>query len=93
MIKFAPRLMALLLSIAAIFYAVAIWRDPGASQGMKTGASLMVSLLVLQVMLGATIIWTFRDPSIATAHVLVGALTLTTIFWLTWAAHRDRIET
>ncbi len=92
-IHFAHRVMALLLSIAAIAYAVAIWRDAGASQGMKTGASLMVSLLVLQVLLGATIIWTFRDPAIATAHVLVGALTLTTIFWLTWVAHRDRIET
>jgi len=92
-IQFAHRVMALLLSIAALAYAIAIWRDPGASQGMKTGASLMVSLLFLQVMLGAAIVWTFRDTTIATAHVLVGALTLTTIFWLTWVAHRDRIET
>jgi len=92
-IHFAHRVMALLLSIAVIAYAIAIWRDPGASQGMKTGASLMISLLALQVLLGATIIWTLRDSGVATAHVLVGALTLTTIFWLTWVAHRDRIET
>jgi cytochrome c oxidase assembly protein subunit 15 len=92
-IQFAHRVMAAILSVASIWYAVLIWRDPGATPGMKTGASLLVSLLALQVMLGGTIIWTFRDPAITTAHVLVGALTLTTIFWLTWIAHRDRIET
>jgi len=92
-IQFAHRVMAAILSLVSVWFAVLIWRDPGAPQGMKTGASLLVSFLALQIMLGATIIWTFRDPGIATAHVLVGALTLTTIFWLTWIAHRDRIET
>jgi hypothetical protein len=27
-----------------------------------------------------------------TGHVLVGALTLATTFWLTWVAHRDSLE-
>jgi cytochrome c oxidase assembly protein subunit 15 len=92
-IHFAHRVMAAVLSCAVIVYAVLIWRERGATQGMKTGASFAVALLALQVLLGASIIWTFRDPGIATAHVLVGAITLTTIFWLTWIAHRDRIET
>ena len=71
---------------------MAIWRDRRASLGMRTGASLLVGLLGLQVLLGAYIIWSFRDPAITTGHVLVGALTLATAFWLTWQAHRDPLE-
>ncbi len=33
----------------------------------------------------------YRDPAVTTMHVLVGALTLATAFWLTWLAHRDRV--
>jgi cytochrome c oxidase assembly protein subunit 15 len=60
---------------------------------MRLGSSVLVSLLALQVMLGAQIIWTQRSAAMTTGHVLVGALTLATTFWLTWLAHRDVIET
>jgi hypothetical protein len=33
-----------------------------------------------------------RDQSLAAAHVIVGALTLATTFWLTWTAHRDTLQ-
>jgi hypothetical protein len=29
---------------------------------------------------------------VTTGHVIVGALTLVTAFWITWVAHRDAIE-
>jgi len=35
----------------------------------------------------------FGEERITTAHVIVGALTLATTFWLTWRAHRDLLET
>ena len=59
---------------------------------MRCGASALVSLLALQIVLGAAIIRTLRDPAVTTGHVLVGALTLATTFWLTWRAHRDALE-
>ena len=59
---------------------------------MRSGASALVSLVALQIILGAAIIRTLRNPTITTGHVLVGALTLATAFWLTWLAHRDAIE-
>ena len=59
---------------------------------MRTGASALVSMLALQILLGASIIWTQRSVYVTTGHVVVGALTLVTAFWLTWLAHRDRIE-
>jgi cytochrome c oxidase assembly protein subunit 15 len=59
---------------------------------MRTGASALVSLLAFQILLGASIIRTQRAVGVTTGHVLVGALTLATTFWLTWLAHRDAIE-
>lgn len=92
-IHFTHRVLALVLAAALLALAIRIWRDPGAGLGMRCGASAMVSLLALQILLGATIIRTQRDAGVTTAHVIVGALTLATTFWLTWCAHRDRLET
>ena len=91
-IHFAHRAMAVIITVALVGFAAGIWRDRGATLGMRCGASALVSLLALQILLGATIIRTARDPGITTAHVIVGALTLATAFWLTWRAHRDAFE-
>jgi cytochrome c oxidase assembly protein subunit 15 len=48
-----------------------------------------MSLLALQIYLGASVIWTGRAPFFTTAHVIVGAATLATTFGLTWWMHRD----
>lgn len=92
-IHFAHRLMALVITLVVIVYALLIWRDTGSSLGMRAGASALVTLLSLQVLLGAEIIRSQRSVGVTTGHVLVGALTLATAFWITWAAHRDRLET
>jgi cytochrome c oxidase assembly protein subunit 15 len=91
-IHFAHRMMAVVLTVAILWFVSRIWRDRGAPVGMRTGASALISLLCLQIFLGATIIWTYRNPLVTTGHVLIGAVTLATTFWLTWLAHRDVIE-
>jgi cytochrome c oxidase assembly protein subunit 15 len=91
-IHFAHRVMALVLTVALVVFAIKVWTDRGAPLGMRMGASVLVSLLALQILLGAAVIRTFRDPLVTTAHVLVGALTLATTFWMTWLAHRDAME-
>jgi cytochrome c oxidase assembly protein subunit 15 len=91
-LHFAHRVMALVLAFALTAFAWVIRRDPASTLPMKAGASALISLLVLQILLGALIIWTMRRPEITTAHVAVGALTLAVTFWLTWIAYRDRIE-
>jgi cytochrome c oxidase assembly protein subunit 15 len=91
-IQFAHRVMACVITAAVAVFALAIWRDRGATLAMRTGASTLVSLLALQILLGAQIIWTQREAAVTTGHVLVGALTLATAFWLTWLSHRDAIE-
>ncbi|HVU36321.1 MAG TPA: COX15/CtaA family protein [Opitutaceae bacterium] len=91
-IHFAHRAMALGLTIALPTFVFLIRRDRGSTLAMRAAASALLSLLVLQILLGAEIILTLRQPEVTTGHVLVGALTLATTFWLTWVAHRDRIE-
>lgn len=91
-IHFAHRVMAVALAVALPILALAIRRDPASTLALRTGASALVSFIVLQFLLGAGVIYTGRQASMTTAHVVVGALTLATAFLLTWVAHRDRIE-
>jgi heme a synthase len=91
-IHFAHRVMAFVLAVALTLLAYLVRRDHGSTLAMRAGASALISLLVLQLFLGAEIIWTQRTAAMTTAHVLVGALTLALTFWLTWVAHRDTLE-
>ncbi|MBI5691001.1 MAG: COX15/CtaA family protein [Verrucomicrobia bacterium] len=91
-IHFAHRVMAAILAVALTGFAWAIRRDRACPLAMRAGASALLSLLVLQILLGAQIVWTLRKPEMTTAHVVVGALTLAVTFWLTWVAHRDQVE-
>jgi cytochrome c oxidase assembly protein subunit 15 len=91
-INFAHRAMACVIAAAVVAYSVAIWRDRASPLLMRSGASVLVSLVAFQILLGAAVIRTLRDPLVTTGHVLVGALTLVTAFWLTWLAHRDSLE-
>jgi len=91
-IHFAHRAMALVLTGALVGFAWVVWRERPASTFLKNLAAAMLCCLALQIVLGVSIIWTLRDPYFTTAHVLVGALTLTTTFLLTWFAHRNQIE-
>ena len=61
-IHFAHRVMALVITVAIAVFAVAIWRDRAAPLAMRAGASALVSLVALQILLGAAIIRTQRNP-------------------------------
>lgn len=91
-LNFAHRSMALILTVALVWYALRIWSDRGSSLLLRSLASVMVGLLGLQVLLGAYVIWSQRQAEITTGHVVVGALLLATTFWANWLAHRDVIE-
>ena len=92
-LNFAHRIMAVILSVALIWFAFKLWTDRGATLMMRLGASTMVNLLALQVLLGAHIIWQLREVHITTGHVVVGALLLANTFWLVCLTYRDAIET
>ena len=91
-LQFAHRGMALVLTVALAVLVIFVRRDRASTLPMRAAASALISLLALQIFLGAQIIWTFRRSDVTTAHVIVGALTLATTFWLTWTAHRDTLQ-
>ncbi len=91
-LQFAHRVMALMLTLALPTLVIFVRRDRASTLPMRAAASALLSLLALQIFLGAQIIWTFRRSDVTTAHVIVGALTLATTFWLTWTAHRNAVE-
>lgn len=91
-IHFAHRVMAVVLTVALIYLALLVRKEKDAPASLRAAAAAMVGLLVLQILLGAKVIWTMRNPEMTTAHVVVGALLLATTFWITWVAHRDLLE-
>jgi cytochrome c oxidase assembly protein subunit 15 len=91
-IHFAHRIMAVILTIMLSLFVIKVWRDKGSTLGMRFGASALLCLLGLQLLLGMSIIWSLRAVAITTGHVVIGALTLATCFWLTFYSHRDHIE-
>jgi cytochrome c oxidase assembly protein subunit 15 len=91
-IHFTHRVMALVLAVALTWFVIKLRLDRASSMFLRLLSSLLMMLLALQIILGAKIIWTLRDPEITTGHVVSGALLLAVTFWMTWLAHRDVIE-
>lgn len=91
-IQFAHRVMAVVLAVALPLLAWTVRRDRAATLALRAAASALISLVVLQILLGAQIIWSMRQADVTTGHVVVGALLLATTFWITWITHRDQIE-
>jgi cytochrome c oxidase assembly protein subunit 15 len=91
-LQFAHRLMAVVLAIAIPALVLAVRRDAAASLAQRAAASALLTFLFLQIFLGALVVWSYRRHDVTTAHVIVGALTLATTFWLAWSAHRDAVE-
>ena len=90
-IHFAHRLMAVVLSVALITFVLKLWRE-SAPAGLRWLGLGVIGLIVLQITLGAEIIWTGRSVYMTTGHVVVGALTLATTFLVTFFTHRGSIE-
>lgn len=87
LIHLAHRFWAVVVSTFAVWTAVRIFRGGMPSQ-LRRPAALMMVLLTVQVTLGILTIYTERQPSITTFHVLTGALTLGTAFALAVRARR-----
>jgi len=88
-IHFTHRVMALVLTGVLVALAVALWRSATTRNGHKLAAGLVVGLLIAQILLGAITVWSTRNPYAATAHVIVGAFLLATVFTVTWWTYRD----
>jgi cytochrome c oxidase assembly protein subunit 15 len=91
-LQFLHRVLAVVIGIGILGYGHRLWREKTLAPFLRGASFALAALIVLQITLGAEIIWTGRSVYVTTGHVLVGALTLASTFLVTFLIHRDSIE-
>ena len=91
-LHFAHRVMAGVIGVAILAYSHFLWREKSLAPPLRGASFLLVGLIGLQITLGAQIIWTGRSVTMTTGHVVVGALTLATVFLVVFLTRRDSME-
>jgi heme a synthase len=89
-VHFAHRIGALLVTIAVLATAGHVFYHHRARRELVRPSALLVAFVLVQVTLGALVVWTGLQPVLNTAHVVNGALVLGTSLVLTLRAHRVR---
>jgi cytochrome c oxidase assembly protein subunit 15 len=77
-LQMAHRVMALVITILIVACAWLAWKRLGGKDSLAKLALFWLALIFVQVALGAATIWTNKAADVATAHVMVGALSLVT---------------
>jgi cytochrome c oxidase assembly protein subunit 15 len=75
-LQMAHRFGAVVIALAILAAAAAVWLTPGTGPMLRGWSAAWVGLVLLQIALGAFTIWTNKAADIATTHVAIGALTL-----------------
>ena len=91
-LQFAHRVMAAVIGLAILAYGHLLWRDKALVAPLRAASLVLVGLIVLQIALGAQIIWTGRSVVMTVWHVVIGALTLATTFLVVFLTRRDAVE-
>lgn len=92
-LQLAHRLAAIVIFSATAGCAWVAWRRLGKRDAATRLSLAWFGLIIIQVLLGAATIWSNKAADIATAHVLVGALTLALGAMLTLVLVRQTIFT
>ena len=87
-IHFAHRVGAVAVTVVLLAFVWQLWRRPEALPVQRVLAASLVLLLTTQIYLGASIIWSVRNPYPTTLHVIVGALILATAWAITFTCFR-----
>lgn len=87
-VAFGHRLGALLVTIAILATAAHVWVHHRGRKELARLAAVLVGLVLVQVTLGAFVIWSGLQPVINTAHVVNGALLLSSSLVLTLRSFR-----
>lgn len=86
-VHFAHRAWALVVVAASVTVMVMTGRRVGPHALTRGPLGALAAMLLLQLALGASVIWSTRHPEIATAHQALGAALLATAFLLTLRLH------
>jgi len=91
-IHVAHRIGAVIVCLGITAMLAGAWRHYRTSKAIFRPALILAGLVILQLGLGISVIWTQKAADIATAHVAMGALILVTGFLLTLIAFKTQIN-
>jgi cytochrome c oxidase assembly protein subunit 15 len=89
-IHFAHRVGALIVAAAVLATSAHVWYHHRGRRELMGPAGLLVALLIVQITLGALTVLSQRNVAINSAHVVCGALVLTTSLVITLRSWRAR---
>lgn len=89
-VHYAHRVGAFVMVALVAWLVVRVQRKHSDQLGLVTMVGVVASLIVIQGMLGASVIWLKRPIPLTTAHLVVGALTFASSVALTFGAFRVR---
>jgi cytochrome c oxidase assembly protein subunit 15 len=89
-VHFAHRVGAVLVTFAIVATAGHIWYHHPTRRELTRPAIILLALVLVQVTLGAYVVWSGLQPIINTAHVVNGAAVLATSLVLTLRCLRSR---
>lgn len=92
-IHFSHRVFAIVVAAAVIFLGVRTLRRSRLHTMVRRSMLIVLALLLMQVALGASVIWTGRHPEVATAHQAMGAVLLANLFLLVLRMQHLPLET
>jgi len=87
-IHFSHRLGALIVTAGILATAIRIWREHASVRALTRPAATLVTLVAIQVTLGAATVLSHRDVWINSLHVVCGALVLATSLVITLRSWR-----
>jgi cytochrome c oxidase assembly protein subunit 15 len=90
-VHFAHRVGAAIVATSIVSTAIYIWRRHTERAELASPALLLIILVVVQIILGASTVLSRLQPWINSVHVVVGALVLTTSLVITLRSWKVRI--
>jgi cytochrome c oxidase assembly protein subunit 15 len=75
-LQMAHRFLAVIIAAAVIVFCARVWRDARRVGALRRLSILWAGLILVQVTLGASTIWSNKAADVATAHVAIGAMML-----------------
>jgi cytochrome c oxidase assembly protein subunit 15 len=78
------------VTVTIIGLAASVFRNEAARRQLGSWMTMILLVVAVQIGLGAEVIWSNKNPNVATAHLLTGAFLLASTWVLTFLSYRSK---